>query len=171
MSIVITIILLINLLSLIIVVGYAIGKIQIHNISIGISGILFTAIAIGFFVNSLVPEVHNDTIHSIKNTMKMLSNLGMSLFISAIGLQAGLHMKGKFKGSLIAFIIGVIMSMSGVLTMLLISKLDETISYSVLLGVLCGSLTSTPGLSTVCELWPLNIPYSSPEPINKIRGL
>ena len=157
MSIVITIILLINLLSLIIIVGYAIGKIQIHNISIGISGILFTAIAIGFLVNSLVPEAHNDTIHYIKNTMKMLSNLGMSLFISVIGLQAGLHTKRNSKGSLIAFIIGVIMSITGVLTMLLISKLDKTISYHVLLGVLCGSLTSTPGLSTVCELWSSNI--------------
>ena len=36
--------------------------------------------------------------------------------------------------------------------MLLISVLDKAISYPSLLGILCGALTSTPGLSSVCEL-------------------
>ena len=35
--------------------------------------------------------------------------------------------------------------------MLLISILDKSISYASLLGILCGALTSTPGLSSVCE--------------------
>ena len=36
--------------------------------------------------------------------------------------------------------------------MLLISLLDKSISYATLLGILCGALTSTPGLSGVCEM-------------------
>lgn len=35
--------------------------------------------------------------------------------------------------------------------MLLLSLLDKSINYVSLLGILCGSLTSTPGLSSVCE--------------------
>ena len=42
--------------------------------------------------------------------------------------------------------------MAGVIIMQLISVLDKGISYSSLLGILCGALTSTPGLSSVCEL-------------------
>ena len=137
--------------------GKAVGNIRIRNFSIGISGILFVAIAIGFLSSRLITDMSINLLHYTIKVMKMLSVIGMPIFISAIGLQAGLHTKRSSKGSLIAFIIGGIMSMSGVLTMLLISKLDETISYPVLLGVLCGSLTSTPGLSTVCELWSSNI--------------
>ena len=44
------------------------------------------------------------------------------------------------------------MSISGVMAMLLISVIDKAINYSSLLGILCGALTSTPGLSSVCEL-------------------
>lgn len=138
-----------NLLFFIIVVGFAIGKLQIKHISLGIAGILFVAIMVGFLMNKFIPEENTYIILDAQSNMKIFSKLGTSLFISVIGLQTGFSIKNNSKSSMIALIIGSMMSISGVGIMLLISILDKTISYPSLLGVLCGALTSTPGLSSV----------------------
>ena len=142
----------IHLLFLIMTAGLLIGKIKIRHVSLGIAGVLFAAILAGFLINRLIPETHMEIINNTQSTMKVFSRLGSALFVSAIGLQTGLSMQNHAKGSFLAFIIGALMSLSGVLVMLLISALDKTAGDSSLLGVLCGALTSTPGLSVVCEL-------------------
>lgn len=45
-----------NLLFFVIVSGLAICRIQIKDISVGIAGILFAAIFVGFLMNLLIPE-------------------------------------------------------------------------------------------------------------------
>ena len=141
-----------NLLFFIIVAGFAIGKIRIKHISLGIAGVLFASILVGFLMVMLIPKENSEIISNVQATMKTFSKLGTSLFVSVIGLQTGSSIKSNSKSSLIAFSIGALMSLSGIVTMLLISAFDKTISYPSLLGVLCGALTSTPGLSGVCEL-------------------
>lgn len=142
----------IHLLFLIMAAGLLIGKIKIRHISLGIAGVLFAAILVGALINLLIPETNAEIIAHAQSTMKIFSRLGSALFVSAIGLQTGLSMQNHAKGSFLAFIIGALMSLSGVLVMLLISALDKTAGDSSLLGVLCGALTSTPGLSVVCDL-------------------
>ena len=141
-----------NLLFFMIVAGLAIGRIRIKSISVGIAGILFAAIFVGFLMNNLIPNESREIIANAQSTLKTFSKLGTALFVSVIGLQTGFSIKSNSKESVIAFSIGSLMSISGVMVMLLISVFDETISYPSLLGVLCGALTSTPGLSSVCEL-------------------
>ncbi len=141
-----------NLLLFIIVAGLAIGRIRIKGISLGIAGILFAAIFVGFLMDKLIPNGSGEIIVNAQSTLKTFSKLGTSLFVSVIGLQTGFSIKKHSKNSVLAFAIGALMSLSGVATMLLISLLDKSIAYSSLLGILCGSLTSTPGLSSVCEL-------------------
>lgn len=141
-----------SLLFFIIITGFSIGKLRIHRISLGIAGILFVAILVAFLMNQFIPETYIELIVNALNTMRVFSKLGTSLFVSVIGLQTGFYVKNNSKGSLLAFTIGSLMSISGVMLMLLISKLDKSISYTSLLGILCGALTSTPGLSSICEL-------------------
>lgn len=141
-----------NLLFLILLVGLALGQIRIHKITLGIAGVLFAAILVGSFIKHFVSEIPTETLSNTQATMKTFATLGSSLFVSVIGLQTGLSLKNNSKGSIIAFAVGALMSLSGVIIMLLISLIDHTTSYSTLLGILCGALTSTPGLSTVCEL-------------------
>lgn len=141
-----------NLLFFIIVAGLAIGRIRIKGISVGIAGILFAAIFFGFLMNVLIPNESSEIISTAQSTLKTFSKLGSALFVSVIGLQTGFSIKKSSKGSILAFAIGVLMSITGVLTTLLISVLDKTISFESLLGILCGALTTTPGLSSVCEL-------------------
>ena len=140
-----------NLLFFIIVAGLAIGRIRIKGISVGIAGILFAAIFVGFLMNKLIPNGSSEIIANAQSTLKTFSKLGTALFVSVIGLQTGFSIKSHSKNSVLAFVIGSIMSLSGVAVMLLLSLLDKSINYASLLGILCGALTSTPGLSSVCE--------------------
>ena len=140
-----------NLLFFIIVAGLAIGRIRIKGISVGIAGILFAAIFVGFLMNKLIPNESREIIANAQNTLKTFSKLGTALFVSVIGLQTGFSIKKHSKNSVLAFVIGTIMSLSGVAVMLLLSLLDKSISHASLLGILCGALTTTPGLSSVCE--------------------
>lgn len=141
-----------NLLLLIIIVGLAIGRIRIKGISVGIAGILFAAIFVGFLMIKIIPNGNSEIIANAQSTLKLFSKLGTALFVSVIGLQTGFSIKEHSKDSTLAFLIGALMSLSGIATMLLISFLDKSISYASLLGILCGALTSTPGLSGVCEM-------------------
>lgn len=141
-----------DLLFFVIVAGFIIGRIRIKGVSLGISGVLFVAMLTGFIIDLLGPTGVNEIIASTKSTLKTFSKLGTSIFVSVIGLQTGLSIKNNSKNSIISFLIGAIMSISGVIAMLLISVFDKTINYSYLLGILCGALTCTPGLSSVCEL-------------------
>lgn len=141
-----------NLLFFIIVTGFAIGRIRIKGISLGVAGILFAAILVGFLMNFLIPEKNFEITANAQSTLKTFSKLGTSLFVSVIGLQTGFSIKNNSKRSILSFTAGALMSISGVMVTLLISVLDKTISYPSLLGILCGALTSTTGLSSVCEL-------------------
>lgn len=141
-----------NLLFFIIVAGLALGKIQIKGISLGIAGVLFVSIFVGFLINQLIPDKNSEIIVNIQNTLKIFSKLGTSLSISAIGLQTGFSIKEHSENSFFAFLIGSLMSITGVAIALLIPLFDKTINYSSLLGILCGALTNTAGLSSVCEM-------------------
>ena len=141
-----------NLLFFIIIAGFALGKIRIGKVSLGIAGILFAAILVGFLMNLLETQANIEIIANTQGTMKTFSRLGTSLFVAVIGLQTGFSIKNNSKTSLTAFFIGAVMSIAGVMITLLISPLDKAINYSSLLGILCGALTSTPGLSSVGEL-------------------
>lgn len=141
----------ISLLFFMIAAGLIIGRIRIKGVSLGIAGVLFVSMFFGFLLNYVIAAKNPEIIIKAQSTLKTFSTLGGSLFISVIGLQTGSSVQNHFRGSLSAFAIGGFMSMSGVTAMLFISRLDKTIRYSSLLGILCGALTSTPGLSGVCE--------------------
>lgn len=141
-----------TLIFFIIVFGFALGKIRICRVSLGIAGVLFSAILIGFMTNHIITATASRTYSDIQTTMNILSKFGSSLFISAIGIQTGLSAKSRSRESAISLIIGALMSISATLSMLLIHIADKTISYSSLLGTLCGAITSSPGLSCVCDM-------------------
>lgn len=141
-----------NIMFFVIIIGYIIGKIRIKGVSLGIAGILFASILFGRLVNMTVLSQHCEIITSVQSTLKTFSRFGTSMFVSVIGLQTGFCVRHNSKGSAISFIIGAMMSISGIATMMLISVFDKSISHSSLLGILCGALTNTPGLSAVCEL-------------------
>lgn len=137
------------LLFAIIVIGYFIGKIKIYNISLDLSAILLVAVTVGFLIARFMSQVIDN---SFQNSFSIFSKLGTALFVSAIGFGAGLDIADGFnKKSLICAFIGILMIIISIAAMNIIGLLDANLDRSLLIGILCGALTSTPGLSAVCE--------------------
>ena len=137
-------------------VGYLVGGISVKGISLGTAGVLLMALVFGI-VASRVPsfELGEKTIvlfdASVKPLYSMLSSLGTSLFVTAVGLIAGpKFFRGMNKASMSYVYMGVAIIASGVLATFAIMKIAG-IDSSLAVGLLTGALTSTPGLSAAKE--------------------
>jgi putative transport protein len=85
--------------------------------------------------------------------MGTFSKLGTALFVAAVGIAAGFSLQnGIGERDFFYFSVGVLMVIAGILGMRVVSCLDATMDQSLLMGLLCGALTSTPGLSAACEV-------------------
>lgn len=146
----------------VIVGGYYLGKIQICDLSLDLSGVLVLAILLGIFLSE-VPTVSIGEItvyfcdDDFKSSMTFLTSFGTAIFISVISLSAGYQFfSGARKKQLVFFIIGIAMVSFGMTLMMIIHYFDKEIDFSLLLGVFCGAMTSTPGLTVVCESSDMN---------------
>jgi putative transport protein len=121
--------------SLIIVVGVFLGKRKIAGISLGITFVLFAGIAAGHFglsANHLVIEFVKD--------------FGLILFVFSIGLQVGPGFFSSFrKGGLSLNLMALIIVFLGGATTVAIHYITG-MSLPMLVGVMSGAVTNTPGL-------------------------
>lgn len=124
------------LLFTILFLGAMLGQAKIKGISLGMSAVLFAAMVFGHFgyeVSSVV------------------QNLGLSLFIVAVGLQAGPRFFRMMRTSGVVFgIIGLVTILTAALTTLLMASLFQ-LSPALSVGIMSGALTSTPGLAAALE--------------------
>lgn len=146
-----------SLVFFILIVGYYIGRIKIKNISLGLGGVLLVALIAGCVVTVVTPMQGGIELDNFFKEMKTYSSLGTALFVSTIGLMNGYTFKLHRKSDISALGIGALMVASAFLLMKAIYYIDEQVSYSKLLGVLCGALTTTPGLSAASELPNVNV--------------
>lgn len=131
-----------------IALGLAVGKIRIKGISLGPAGVLLVSVLTGMLVRSCYAEC----ITEFKTDMKTLASIGSALFVSAIGISTGYSIVFKKCGCLRAFFGGAVMVASAFVVAATVYLFDSELSAATLAGVLCGALTTTPGLSAVCEL-------------------
>lgn len=133
----------------IITIGLILSKIKVFGVSLDLSAILIVAIIFGYLIIEFLPNLHNN---NFENSLSFLSKIGTALFVSAIGLLSGESFANNFKKSnIIHFFIGSAMVCISFVFTNIISIIDTNIDKSILSGILCGALTSTPGLSAVCE--------------------
>lgn len=134
----------------IIVFGCLLGRICIKGFSLDLSGVLILAIFSGILLAQCEAPVLTVT---LQNDLKFLSTLGTVLFISGIGISSGytLSIENLRKGwkYLLA---GVLIVANSYLLTIGIARFDTGADCSLLSGVLCGAMTSTPGLSAMSEL-------------------
>ncbi len=136
----------------VVAIGLLLGKIKICNVCLDLSMVLIIAAITGYCAcqaKKLAVLTINE--ESINTYMSMFSSLGTALFVSSIGLTTGYSLKSSSKGKISSMLIGSIMSFSAFAVAWCLSKINLPISRSCLLGVLSGALTTTPGLSALCE--------------------
>ncbi|MDR3137408.1 MAG: putative transporter [Tannerellaceae bacterium] len=123
------------LLAITIALGSQLGKLKLASVSIGLTAILFTAIALAHFGLSANPH-----------TLHLLRDFGLILFVFAVGLQVGPAFFVSFKhGGLTLNLLAAAVVALGAAAALAIYFLTDLPIYTVV-GIMSGAVTNTPGL-------------------------
>lgn len=134
------------------VVGYLLGRITIKGVSLGTAGVFIIALIYGcFFYKDLVAQLPDFT----KDSLKIVENIGLMLFVTSVGFIAGPkffgNMKKNFKSYvLLGFIIIVAGGIAAVACIYIGRAMGETDLdkfTAMVSGLLSGALTSTPAFS------------------------
>jgi len=124
------------LLIVILLVGSLLGQLTIKGIGLGSSGVLFAAMVAGHY-GYQIPS--------------LIQQLGLSLFITAVGLQAGPRFFNMMRTKGLLFgVIGVLIVVTGALTTIVVAKLFQ-LPEALSLGLMNGAMTSTPGLAAAIQ--------------------
>lgn len=116
--------------------GYLAGSFSIKGLSLGTSGVLLVALVFGHF-GLTVPKIVQD--------------IGLVSFVTAVGFIAGPGFFRNFKKNAISYVLlGVCIILVGAATCIGVIKLAG-IPTPLSVGMMSGALTSTPGLAAAIE--------------------
>ncbi|MDD5930250.1 MAG: permease [Spirochaetales bacterium] len=136
--------------------GYLLGRITIKGVSLGTAGVFIVALLFGAFLYSpLKAQLMAGSESYVKNALKIVENLGLILFVTSVGFIAGPSFFGDLKKNFKSYILlGVIIILIGGLSCAGCIVFDNKIfgrdleeAGAMLVGLLSGSLTSTPAFS------------------------
>ena len=148
----------------VLLVGYLLGRITIKGISLGDAGVFIVALLCGalfFGVNDagmLVFDASSKP-YDFSAGLSIVESLGLILFVTSVGYIAGPKFFGNFKKNFKSYVLlGVIIILAGGLAAVGCIYLGELIGYgssietqdgfvAMIVGLLSGSLTSTPAFS------------------------
>lgn len=129
------------LYAFVIAVGVLLGKIKIFGVSLGVTFVLFTGILMGHF--GFTGETH--ILHFIRE-------FGLILFVFCIGLQVGPSFFSSFKkGGMTLNMLAVGIVALNIVVALSIYFIDGNIDLPMIVGILYGAVTNTPGLGAANE--------------------
>ena len=141
------------LYSFVIAVGVLLGKIKFFGVSLGVTFVLFTGIVCGHFGLTGNTQI-----------LTFLQDFGLILFVFCIGLQVGPSFFSSFKkGGIAMNLVAMgIVALNIAVAVALYYGLNGRIELPMMVGILCGAVTNTPGLSAANEaLSQLN--YNGPQ--------
>ena len=136
--------------------GYLLGRITIKGVSLGTAGVFIVALLFGAFLyNPLAAQLMVGGKTYVSNALKIVENLGLILFVTSVGFIAGPSFFGDLKKNFKSYILlGIVIILLGGLSCAGCIVFDakvfgrplEEVS-AMLVGLLSGSLTSTPAFS------------------------
>ena len=132
------------LYAIVISVGVVLGKIKIGGVSLGVTFVLFAGIIAGHIL-------HRQQIEEQTMVLNFIQDFGLILFVYTIGLQVGPSFFTSFKQGGIkmnAIATGIILLNIAVMLVLYYGfcNTNDPQSLPMMVGVLCGAVTNTPGL-------------------------
>ena len=117
--------------------GYLLGSVKIKEISLGTSGVLFTALLFGHLGASIPKE---------------FSQLGVLFFVYGIGIGAGPRFIRAFKERGLCYaLVALLTIVLGVLVTFLVATFFG-LKAPLSVGLFAGALTSTPGLAAALQV-------------------
>jgi len=159
------------LYSLVITIGVLFGKIKIAGISLGVTFVLF----VGIFVGHLLKQGQLSLGYTPEplSVINFIQDFGLILFVYSIGLQVGPSFFTSLKGN------GITLNMAAmsvvflnIIVMLVFyftcMDTNDKNSFPMMVGVLCGAVTNTPGLgaaNAALEQINANTPFDGGIPV------
>ena len=143
--------------------GYALGRITIKGVSLGDAGVFVIALIFGAFF--FTPLEHQLIIKGAtevgfaEKALEVVESLGLILFVTSVGFIAGPKFFGNMKKNFKSYVLlGLIIILAGGLSAVLCIYLGKVVGYgssiessegftAMIVGLLSGSLTSTPAFS------------------------
>lgn len=144
--------------------GYALGRITVKGISLGDAGVFIVALIFGalFFGVNEGGELLFDASskpYDFSSGLSLVESLGLVLFVTSVGFIAGPKFFGNFKRNFKSYVLlGLIIIVAGGLAAAGCIGMGEVFGYgasitdqdgfvAMIVGLLSGSLTSTPAFS------------------------
>ncbi len=143
--------------------GYALGRITIKGISLGDAGVFFVALLFGaLFYSPLESQLVVKGAVEVgfaDKALEIIENLGLILFVTSVGFIAGPKFFGNMKKNFKSYVLlGLIIIFLGGLTAVGCIFIGRGIGFggsietsegftAMIVGILSGSLTSTPAFS------------------------
>ena len=130
------------LYAFVIAVGVLLGKIKFFGVSLGVTFVLFTGIVCGHFGFTGNTQILN-----------FMQDFGLILFVFCIGLQVGPSFFTSFKKggvSMNVVAVGVVL-LNVAVALGLYYALGGRVELPMMVGILCGAVTNTPGLGAANE--------------------
>lgn len=123
--------------SFVIALGAVLGRLKICGVSLGVTFVLFVALAAGHFGFTVD-----------KSVLFFLRDFGLTLFVFFIGLQVGPSFFSSFKsGGMVFNLLTVLQVFLGIaVTIGLYFLFSDEVTLPQMLGVHYGAVTNTPGL-------------------------
>ena len=143
------------LLALVIALGYKLGKIKVGGVSLGSTFVLFTGILAGHIYNS-AGLGNGEGYAAPLAVLNFVQDFGLILFVYCIGLQVGPGFFSSLKKDglkLNAYSVLTILLNIGVMLgcYFLLFDSGDPKNLPMMVGVLCGAVTNTPGLGAANE--------------------
>ena len=143
------------------VIGYGLGRISIKGVNLGTAGVFIVALLFGCFFfpeleEQLMVKGSEESVAYVDNALKVIESFGLILFVTAVGFIAGPKFFGNLKKNFKSYILlGVVIILAGGLAALGCIYLGRVIEpnkdtaelTAMVVGLLSGSLTSTPAFS------------------------
>ena len=136
--------------------GYLLGRITIKGVSLGTAGVFIVALLFGALLyNPLAEQLKIGGTSYVTNALKIVENLGLILFVTSVGFIAGPNFFGDFKRNFKSYIVlGLLIILVGGISCWACTFFDIKVfgrdakeAAAMLVGLLSGSLTSTPAFS------------------------
>lgn len=148
--------------------GYMLGRVTIKGVSLGTAGVFIVALLFGalfpdFLKDALTMKAGEEVVSYASNALKIIENLGLILFVTSVGFIAGPNFFANFKKNFKSYILlGLVIIIAGGLSAIGCIYAGRAIEgvatpehseelTAMIVGLLSGSLTSTPAFSAAKE--------------------
>lgn len=121
----------------ILALGSWLGQLAVRQISLGSAGVLFVALIFGHFGQRVPAQI---------------MDLGLLLFVYAVGLQAGPRFFRSFRGQGVQFVVlGIVSVLTSVVATIVIARVLG-LPFDLATGLFTGAVTNTPALAAATDV-------------------